>query len=113
MLLVNLDYVPWNIIQVLCPAALCSPRVGYLPFLLGGARELEHIKSKWIDYLGDDKQNEYFSEGLTTEVIFQLSKISDLRVISRSSILRYKAVPYAIRKPVHEIGARLSGWTRP
>ena len=60
-----------------------------------------------FDNLGDDKQNEYFSEGLTTEVIFQLSKISDLRVVSRSSVLRYKAVPNAVPKPVPEIGAEL------
>lgn len=71
-----------------------------------------HLDAKSVavlpfDYIGDDKQNEYFSEGLTTEVIFQLSKISDLRVISRSSILRYKAVPNVVRKPVHEIGAEL------
>ncbi len=31
-----------------------------------------------FDNIGDDKQNEYFSDGLTTEVIFQLSKISEL-----------------------------------
>ena len=46
-----------------------------------------------FDNLDDDKQNEYFSDGLTTEVIFQLSKIADLRVISRNSVLRYKTVP--------------------
>jgi len=43
-----------------------------------------------FDNVGDDKQKEYFGDGLTTEVIFQLSKISDLRVISRNSVLRYR-----------------------
>jgi len=60
-----------------------------------------------FDYVGDDKQNEYFSDGLTTEVIFQLSKIADLRVISRGSVLSYKANANAVRKPLREIGAEL------
>ena len=60
-----------------------------------------------FDYVGDDKQNEYFSDGLTTEVIFQLSKISDLRVISRSSVLRYKTVANSVRTPLRQIGAEL------
>jgi hypothetical protein len=62
-----------------------------------------------FDNLGGDKQNEYFSDGLTTDVIFQLSKISDLRVISRSSVLRYKAVPTAVRKSLREIGVGSGG----
>ena len=60
-----------------------------------------------FDNVGDDKQNEYFSDGLTSEVIFQLSKIADLRVISRSSVLRYKSLPNVGRKPLHEIGTEL------
>jgi serine/threonine protein kinase len=60
-----------------------------------------------FDNVGNDKENEYFSDGLTTEVIFQLSKVSDLRVISRSSVLRYKALPDVLRKPIREIGAEL------
>jgi serine/threonine protein kinase/tetratricopeptide (TPR) repeat protein len=60
-----------------------------------------------FDNVGEQKQNEYFGDGLTTEVIFQLSKISDLRVTSRSSVLRYKAAPPAGRKNLREIAAEL------
>ncbi|PWT85763.1 MAG: hypothetical protein C5B58_02530 [Acidobacteria bacterium] len=60
-----------------------------------------------FDNVGDDKQNEYLSDGLTSEVIFQLSKISDLRVIARSSVLQYRALPNASRKSLHEIGTEL------
>ena len=61
-----------------------------------------------FDSVGEDKQNDYFSDGLTTEVIFQLSRISDLRVISRSSVLRYKAAADTVRKPLREIAAELA-----
>jgi serine/threonine protein kinase len=61
-----------------------------------------------FDNLSDSKQNEYFSDGLTSEVIYQLSKVADLRVIARSSILRYKDVTGAHRRPLNEIGAELN-----
>ena len=60
-----------------------------------------------FDNLSDNKENEYFSDGLTSEVIYDLSKVADLRVIARSSILRYKDAPTAHRKPLNEIGAEL------
>ena len=53
-----------------------------------------------FDSVGSGGQDDYLSDGLTTEVIFQLAKISDLRVISRSSILRYKAAHSSASKQV-------------
>jgi serine/threonine protein kinase/Tfp pilus assembly protein PilF len=61
-----------------------------------------------FDNLSDSKENEYFSDGLTSEVIYQLSKVADLRVIARSSILRYKDITGAHRRPLNEIGAELN-----
>jgi serine/threonine protein kinase/tetratricopeptide (TPR) repeat protein len=60
-----------------------------------------------FDNVGDNKENEYFSDGLTSEVIYELSKVTDLVVIARSSILQYKDSPTAHRKPLNEIGAEL------
>ena len=60
-----------------------------------------------FDNVGEDQQNAYLSDGLTTEVIFELSKIADLRVISRDSVLVYKAVPGTVRKSLHDIAAEL------
>jgi len=61
-----------------------------------------------FDNLSGSKENEYFSDGLTSEVIYQLSKVADLRVIARSSILRYKDVTGAHRRPLNEVGAELN-----
>src|ERR1700748_456094 len=43
-----------------------------------------------------------------SEVIFQLSKVADLRVISRQSVLRYRDIPVEHRKSISEIGRELN-----
>ena len=51
--------------------------------------------------LSGDPEQEYFSDGMTDALIGRLAKISALRVISRTSIMRYKGT----RVPLHQIGA--------
>jgi len=53
--------------------------------------------------ISPEKENEYFSDGITEDIIAQLSKIGDLKVISRTSIMRYKNTERSIR----EIGKEL------
>src|SRR5437867_759660 len=44
-----------------------------------------------FENLSDDKQNAYFAEGVQDEILTDLAKIADLKVISRSSVLHYKS----------------------
>ncbi|MBI3005649.1 MAG: protein kinase [Ignavibacteriales bacterium] len=53
--------------------------------------------------LGDNEQDESFSDGMTEDILTQLSKIGDLKVVSRSSIMRYKGT----QKKSQEIGREL------
>jgi TolB-like protein/lipoprotein NlpI len=53
--------------------------------------------------MSDNKEDEYFSDGITDDIIAQLSKITDLKVISRTSIMQYKG----ISKNVRDIGKEL------
>lgn len=53
--------------------------------------------------MSSDKEQEYFSDGLTEDIITQLSKIKSLKVISRTSVMQYKKNP----KSIKEIGAEL------
>ena len=54
--------------------------------------------------IGNDPNQEYFSDGITEEIITQLSKIADLKVISRSTAMLYKNS----KKPVKQIAAEMS-----
>ncbi len=54
--------------------------------------------------LTEDKSNEYFSDGITDDIITQLSKIGDLKVISRTSAMRYKNSDKSVRDIAGELG---------
>lgn len=54
--------------------------------------------------IGPDDSDEYFSVGMTEEVINYLAKVSDLKVISRTSIEQYKGSNKDIREIAEELG---------
>jgi TolB-like protein/Tfp pilus assembly protein PilF len=56
-----------------------------------------------LENLSADPSQEYFSEGLTDELITELGQIKALRVISRTSVMTYEKV----RKPLPEIAREL------
>jgi serine/threonine-protein kinase len=51
-----------------------------------------------------DPENEYFSDGITDDIITQLSKIDGLKVISRTSAMRYKDSSKNLREIGGELG---------
>jgi serine/threonine protein kinase/tetratricopeptide (TPR) repeat protein len=53
--------------------------------------------------LSADPENEFFADGITEDVIAQLSKIRSLKVISRTSVMQFKNREQSLR----EIGATL------
>jgi TolB-like protein/Tfp pilus assembly protein PilF len=57
--------------------------------------------------LSSDKEQEYFSDGLTEDIITQLSKIKSFKVISRTSVMQYKKTPKSIREIGKDLGVAL------
>jgi TolB-like protein len=54
--------------------------------------------------MSTDPENEYFSDGITDDIIAQLSKISALKVISRTSSMQYKKTGKKIGVVAEELG---------
>jgi len=56
--------------------------------------------------LSGDPEQEYFSDGITEQIITGLSKISSLFVIARNSTFAYKGKPVKIQQVSEELGVR-------
>jgi len=69
-------------------------------------------KSEWensiavllFDNISNDPDQEYFSEGMTEQIISNLSRLERLKVISRTSVMKYKDTD----KTIPEIGKELN-----
>src|SRR5438067_7748714 len=51
-----------------------------------------------------DKENAYFVDGIQDEILTRLSKIADLKVISRTSTQHYKSAPENLRDVARQLG---------
>jgi TolB-like protein/class 3 adenylate cyclase len=57
-----------------------------------------------FESLSEDKSNAYFAEGIQDEILTRLSKIADLKVISRTSTQKYKSAPDNLREVGQQLG---------
>jgi adenylate cyclase len=82
------------------PAAVAAPRVGIcvLPFA----------------NMSGDQEQEYFSDGITEDIITDLSKVSALAVVSRNTAFMYKGTHVDVAKVARElkVGHVLEGSVR-
>jgi TolB-like protein/class 3 adenylate cyclase/Flp pilus assembly protein TadD len=54
--------------------------------------------------LSEDKANAYFADGIQDEILTRLSKIADLKVISRTSTQHYKSAPENLPEIAKQLG---------
>src|SRR5216117_3397598 len=93
-----------NIIMLVATGVAISAAAGF--FLLPGVSARKIDKSIAVlpfENLSDEKENAYFADGIQDDVLTNLSKIGDLKVISRTSVMQYKGAA----KNVREIGKAL------
>jgi len=59
-----------------------------------------------FDNISSDKEQEYFSDGITEDIITDISKISGLFVVARNSTFTYKGKAVKIRQVAEDLGVR-------
>jgi TolB-like protein/Tfp pilus assembly protein PilF len=57
-----------------------------------------------FENLSHDPDNAYFADGIQEEIFTRLSKIADLKVISRTSTRRFKSTPEDLRQIAQQLG---------
>ena len=95
--------LPWIVVAVITVFGA----VGIFVFL--PTSHFTEANSKTIAVLpfanmNGNPEEEFFSDRITEDILTQLSKIADLSVISRTSVMQYKAT----KKNIHEIGRELN-----
>ena len=87
-----------NVVVLIATGVIISAAAGF--FLL--PRVAAHKVDKSIavlpfENLSDEKENAYFADGIQDDVLTNLSKIGDLKVISRTSVMQYRGRPSNVR----------------
>ena len=107
--------VPTHIEQVIEKALAKKPRERYqdikeliqeLELSISLPKTEKSIVVLPFDDMSPGKDNEYFSDGLTEEIISDLSLVHDLLVISRSSAMTYKGTKKKIKEIGHELNVQ-------
>src|SRR5262245_32706877 len=57
-----------------------------------------------FENLSEEKSNAYFADGIQDEILTRLSKIADIKVISRTSTQHYKSAPGNLREIAKQLG---------
>src|SRR5258708_40007511 len=80
-----------NLIMLIATGVVLSAAAGF--FLLPRASAHKIDKSIAVlpfENLSDEKENAYFADGMQDDILTNLSKIGDLKVISRTSVMGYR-----------------------
>src|SRR6266496_479904 len=104
-----------NVIMLVATGVAISAAAGF--FLLPGVSARKIDKSIAVlpfENLSDDKENAYFADGIQDDVLTNLSKIGDLKVISRTSVMPYRGKASNVREigKALGVGAILEGSVR-
>jgi len=80
-----------NLIMLIAIGVVVSAVGGFFLFPRASARNVEKsIAVLPFQSLSDEKENAYFADGMQDDILTNLSKIGDLKVISRMSVMSYR-----------------------
>src|SRR5438445_7427570 len=93
-----------NVIMLVATGVIISAAAGFFLLPRAIARKLDKsIAVLPFENLSDDKANAFFADGMQDDILTNLSKIGDLKVISRTSVMGYRGKT----ANVSEIGKQL------
>src|SRR5213595_1725756 len=93
-----------NIALLILAGVIISIAAGFFLLPLASARKIDKsIAVLPFQNLSAEKENAYFADGIQDDVLTNLSKIGDLKVISRTSVMPYRGKASNLR----EIGKAL------
>ena len=93
-----------NVITLVAAGVIVSAAAGFFLLPRVSAHKIDKsIAVLPFENLSDDKENSYFADGIQDDVLTHLSKIGDLKVISRTSVMPYRGKTSNVR----EIGKAL------
>ena len=95
-----------GVLLTLAAALLAAAAVAYSVFFVAPA-PLPNEKSIAVlpfENLSEEKSNAYFADGIQDEILTRLSKIADLKVISRTSTQRYKKTSQKLSEIAKQLG---------
>src|ERR1700751_3044618 len=87
-------------------SVLLASAVGVIVWKVGsvGRQPSTGIAVLPFENLSNDRADAYFAEGMQDEILARLSKIADLKVISRTSTQKYKSAPDNLREIAKQLG---------
>jgi TolB-like protein len=94
-----------NVVALIVVGAAISSICGYFFLARSVASPLDKsIAVLPFDNFSDDKNNEHFADGIHDDVLTSLARIEDLKVISRTSVMQYRAKAHNVRAIAQELG---------
>ena len=95
-----------GVLVTLAAALLVAAVVAYSFFFVTAAPLLNEKSIAVLPFenLSEEKSNAYFTDGIQDEILTRLSKIADLKVISRTSTQRYKNTSQKLSEIANQLG---------
>src|SRR5437016_11252129 len=105
-----------NVIMLIAIGVIVSATAGFFLFPRVSWRNVEKsIAVLPFQSLSDEKENAYFADGIQDDILTNLSKIGDLKVISRMSVMAYRGDALRNAREIGKalgVGALLEGSVR-
>src|SRR6266403_1173625 len=94
-----------NVIMLVATGVIISAAAGFFLLPRASAHKLDKsIAVLPFENLSDDKENAFFADGIQDDILTNLSKIGELKVISRTSVMPYRGKATNVRDIGKQLG---------